>query len=322
MPCLTSCCCGFSVKAGTRAIAILSVVYSVFGLLMVGTFNLEKDRLLEKQFNIHQHWPSQPPRFDGPQPRDWSGLNRRDDDDDEDEEDDENDLTLLHEEPIPIWKDYSLTNDDLKDYEKKRRLELIMSAYAISVSINFLVSLSLLAGVKLERRWLLLPWVAWTSLTLIVSQMMVFYAPHHNRKMTAIPDVFSTGITIYCIMCVYSYFQILSDSGPSGSRHLTQSTWTGTAQVPGVATYIPSLAPRSALTVTLPPDSPPGYQEPDTTDNPPTYDPPPPYPGSPQDKKMFDGEAAAEGDTTTGDKQETTVDDVDERQRDLNKNNP
>ena len=149
---------------------------------MVGTFNLEKDRLLEKQFNIHQHWPSQPPRqenislnlfqnylirFDGPQPRDWSGLNRRDDDDDEDEEDDENDLTLLHEEPIPIWKDYSLTNDDLKDYEKKRRLELIMSAYAISVSINFLVSLSLLAGVKLERRWLLLPWVAWTSLTLI-----------------------------------------------------------------------------------------------------------------------------------------------------------
>ena len=44
--------------------------------------------------------------------------------------------------------------------------------------------------------------------------------------------------------------------------------------------------------------------------------------GSPQDKKMFDGEAAAEGDTTTGDKQETTVDDVDERQRDLNKNNP
>lgn len=26
MPCLTTCCCGFSVKAGTRAIAILSVV--------------------------------------------------------------------------------------------------------------------------------------------------------------------------------------------------------------------------------------------------------------------------------------------------------
>ena len=100
MPCLTSCCCGFSVKAGTRAIAILSVVsvaqcllimmiddndnnnddnddddddddecgdclsvsslelccqvYSVLGLLMVGTFNLEKDRLLDRQVG---GWP-------------------------------------------------------------------------------------------------------------------------------------------------------------------------------------------------------------------------------------------------------------------------
>ena len=149
--------------------------------------------------------------------------------------------------------------------------------------------------------------------------MMVFYAPHHNRKMTAIPDVFSTGITIYCIMCVYSYFQILSDSGDQSEiewlviidqsqapldlgiwlkahgqellrwvimitidqSFLTdQSALITNVQVPGVATYIPSLAPRSALTVTLPPDSPPDYQEPDTTDNPPTYDPPPPYPGN------------------------------------------
>ena len=157
--------------------------------------------------------------------------------------------------------------------------------------------------------------------------MMVFYAPHHNRKMTAIPDVFSTGITIYCIMCVYSYFQILSDSGdqseiellliidqsqahldlgiwlkahgqeqlrwvimmtidqsffkwPINNYSTDQSALITNVQVPGVATYIPSLAPRSALTVTLPPDSPPDYQEPDTTDNPPTYAPPPPYPGN------------------------------------------
>ena len=57
-------------------------------------------------------------------------------------------------------------------------LELIMSVYAISVSVNFVVSLSLLAGVKLEKRWLLLPWVAWNSLSLIMSQMAVFYAPN------------------------------------------------------------------------------------------------------------------------------------------------
>ena len=217
-------------------------------------------------------------RFDGPQSVGWNENTNNDDghDDDLDVDDD-----IHHDEPVPIWKDYSLTNDDLKDYEKKRRLELIMSAYAISVSINFLVSLSLLAGVKLERRWLLLPWVAWTALSLIVSQMMVFYAPHHNRvsrhiltwiainmkfqKMSAIPDVFSTGITIYCIMCVYSYFQVLSDTSNvrtnvTVSRHRAQSTWTEAAGVPGVATYIPSLAPRSPLTVSLPADSPPEYQ--------------------------------------------------------------
>jgi len=63
MPCLTTCCCGFSVKAGTRAIAILSVVYSLLGLLMVGTFNMEKDRLFERQLSS---WPSNSnPSFHG-----------------------------------------------------------------------------------------------------------------------------------------------------------------------------------------------------------------------------------------------------------------
>ena len=57
-------------------------------------------------------------------------------------------------------------------------LELIMAVYAVSVSVNFLVSLSLLAGVKLEKRWLLVPWISWNTLSLIVSQMAVFYAPN------------------------------------------------------------------------------------------------------------------------------------------------
>ena len=53
-----------------------------------------------------------------------------------------------------------------------------MTVYAISVSVNFLVSLSLLAGVKLEKRWLLVPWISWNTLSLTVSQMAVFYAPN------------------------------------------------------------------------------------------------------------------------------------------------
>lgn len=114
--------------------------------------------------------------------------------------------------------------------------------------------------------------------------------------MSTIPDIFSTGISIYCIMCVYSYFQTLSEDGGqergrgvSSLRVTSQSTWTGAGhQATNLRTsYITAspapLSPRSPLTVSLPPDSPPAYQSPD---NPPTYDPPPPYPGSPQNIKV------------------------------------
>jgi len=268
MPCLTSCCCGFSVKAGTRAIAILSVVYSVLGLLMVGTFNLEKDRLLERQIS---GWPGPSngnPSFHGVVDPNLGNLDGH-----------------IRGEQVEL-RDYddihSLSNEDLKKYEKQKRLELMMSVYAICVSVNFLVSLSLLAGVRLEKRWLLLPWMAWTTLSLIVSQMAVFYTP--NKTMSTIPDIFSTGISIYCIMCVYSYFQTLSEdrgrergctvSSLRVTSHSTQASNLRTSYI---------TAPLSPLTVSLPPDSPPAYQSPDS---PPTYDPPPPYPGSPQDMKM------------------------------------
>ena len=175
----------------------------------------------------------------------------------------------------------------------------MMSVYAICVSVNFLVSLSLLAGVRLEKRWLLLPWMAWTTLSLIVSQMAVFYTPNKVsskqrlscvndcvvlQTMSTIPDIFSTGISIYCIMCVYSYFQTLSEdrgrergctvSSLRVTSHSTQASNLRTSYI---------TAPLSPLTVSLPPDSPPAYQSPDS---PPTYDPPPPYPGSPQDMKV------------------------------------
>ena len=56
-------------------------------------------------------------------------------------------------------------------------LELMMSCYSVAVSVNIVVSLSLLIGVKLEKRWLLMPWVAWNTLSLIISQMAIFVVP-------------------------------------------------------------------------------------------------------------------------------------------------
>ena len=41
------------------------------------------------------------------------------------------------------------------------------------------------------------------------------------QTMSSVPDIFTTGISIYCIMCVYSYFQaglnILPQNGMSHS---------------------------------------------------------------------------------------------------------
>jgi len=254
MPWLSSCCCGFSVRTGTRAIAILSLVYSVLGLLMVGTFNIEKDKLLEKQ---HNNWPNSPSYQGGNNPILTTGKETE-----------------------------GMTEEEFKEFEKKKRLELIMAVYAVSVSVNFLVSLSLLAGVKLEKRWLLVPWISWNTLSLIVSQMAVFYAP--NKTLSTIPDIFSTAISIYCILCVVSYFQTLSNPNRQNQTPWTASECTPlpASLLPQVLPTQPSLSPRPPLTVNLPPttpDNPPAYQ---ASDSPPVYDPPPPYPGSPEDKTM------------------------------------
>jgi len=245
------------VRTGTRAIAILSLVYSVLGLLMVGTFNLEKDKLLdiERRTPDWHHNPIYQEGGNGILPTsDWSLTTETKD----------------------------MSEEEVKEHDKKKRLELIMTVYAVSVSVNFLVSLSLLAGVKLEKRWLLVPWISWNTLSLTVSQMAVFYAP--NKTLSTIPDIFSTAISIYCILCVVSYFQTLSNPNRE-----SQTPWSSREcnAMPSVLPSRPALSPRPPLTVSLPPmamdtsDSPPPYQP---ADNPPVYDPPPPYPGTPEDK--------------------------------------
>lgn len=283
MPCLTTCCCGFSVRAGTRAIAILSLVYSVLGLLVVGTYNIGMDR--QRMYGRQMGgWPTNTnPSFHGvvdtrvinvgslPQTHDTPVLTYKEDIDLDDyfdddlEEDLDDDLEEdLEDAPEKHLEDDEVSDeDDLKKYEKKRRLELMMSCYSVAVSVNIVVSLSLLIGVKLEKRWLLMPWVAWNTLSLIISQMAIFVVP---GKSPIIPDIFSTGLSIYCIMCVYSYFQVLSESPAMR-----------TALPP-----VPPVTPSYPLTVELPLDQPPSYEPPD---NPPSYDPPPPYPGLPEAKE-------------------------------------
>lgn len=290
MPVLPSCCCGYSVRAGTKAIAILSLVYSVLVLLMVGTLKVENERLLLG--NYKHNWPNGPTyRRSGysmyaeekieRNNRDGVETSVNNDDDDDEEQSGDGD------------------DNDASDQDKRQKLEFIMTMYAVLVSVNFLVSLSLLAGVKLERRWLLVPWITWSSISLVVSQMAVLYAP--NQTVSAIPDIFTTTLSIYCILCVISYFQTLSQPAAQevqGARQ-NRAAWSSedTGQQPCVSVRIPEQGEPGdvgRLTVMLPPsvDSqppsyadmmcpPPSYSE--HTETPPTYDPPPPYPGSPPD---------------------------------------
>ena len=122
--------------------------------------------------------------------------------------------------------------------------------------------------------------------------------------MSSVPDIFTTGISIYCIMCVYSYFQVLSEERTRGGgggaatlRTTAQLHASWTQPRPQLLTAFSTQGPDAGagagagaglsqppLTVSLPPDTPPSYQS--ATDTPPNYDPPPPYPGSPQDKKV------------------------------------
>lgn len=297
MPCLTTCCCGFSVRAGTRAIAILSLVYSVLGLLVVGTYNIGMDR--QRMYGRQMGgWPTNTnPSFHGVvdtrvinvgslpqshQSQDTPVLTYKEDSDLDDYFDDD-----TEDETEKDRMEYGVSDeDDLKKYEKKRRLELMMSCYSVAVSVNIVVSLSLLIGVKLEKRWLLMPWVAWNSLSLIISQMAIFVVP---GKSPIIPDIFSTGLSIYCLMCVYSYFQVLSET--SGSPLVR------TAPPP-----VPPVTPSYPLTVELPLDQPPSYEPPD---NPPSYDPPPPYPGLPEDKdEVITMEEEEKQEDTAGEEQD------------------
>ena len=84
----------------------------MLGLLMVGTFNLEKDRHLDRQLN---GWPS-----NGNPSNSFHGV--------VDTNINEN---ILHQ-PVPAWPDNDITplsKDDLKDYEKKKSMKQLLKFY-------------------------------------------------------------------------------------------------------------------------------------------------------------------------------------------------
>ena len=80
-----------------------------------------------------------------------------------------------------------------------------------------------------------MPWITWNVLSLLVSQMAVFYAP--NKEFSTIPDLFSTVVSVYCILCVVSYFQELAAS-PAARRQERAAAWSEC----GLDTSLPSLA--------------------------------------------------------------------------------
>ena len=76
----------------------------------------------------------------------------------------------------------------------------------VTVTVTMTVTVTVTVTITTPTARLLVPWISWNVLSLLVSQMAVFYAP--NKAMTTIPDLFSTVISVYCILCVVSYFQV------------------------------------------------------------------------------------------------------------------
>ena len=120
-----------------------------------------------------------------------------------------------------------------------------------------------------------------------------FLSFHFLQTTSTIPDIFSTAIMVYCMLCVISYYQVLSDPPPHPATLLldeTENTYPTSFSADRDCGSFPSCQsihpPRSPpLRVALPPTPPPAY----SSDNPPIYDPPPPYPGTPEEKTVMDG---------------------------------
>ena len=77
----------------------------------------------------------------------------------------------------------------------------------ILVAINMISSLVLLLGVKHRNRFLLLPWIVWTGLTIALSQLWMILTP----TPVLMGDLLCIILFIWAELCVISHYQNIRD---------------------------------------------------------------------------------------------------------------
>lgn len=111
--------------------------------------------------------------------------------------------------PKKFSMSYALNTENFKDLRNARGevLKIIYILMTVLVSINLISSLLLLLGIKHRNRFLLLPWIIWTGLTMALSQVWMIL----TTTPVLMGDLLVLVLFVWAEMCVISHYQNIRD---------------------------------------------------------------------------------------------------------------
>jgi len=110
----------------------------------------------------------------------------------------------------------------LVDLHKQRQsivgAEGVIIAGVVGLVIDIIMCILLLIGVKKDRRQFVFAWVVWSGILLVFGIIIVIMeGVKHVTIGSIIINVIRLAFRIYCILTVYSFYQLLKESGPQSA---------------------------------------------------------------------------------------------------------